>query len=178
MKKTNTKKLVISALFVALSLTLFMVEAMIPPVVPIPGIKIGLAYIPIIFIIFIGGVWRIYDALLVLIARILLSALVSGNLTAMYFAAIGGTLSLLIMGITRLAVKQPWASIPAGIFSAVGHNIGQLAAASTIYTMSVWAYLPWLIISAVLSGLFTGILTYLLTVKPHKIINKIKYIGE
>ncbi len=176
MKKINTKKLVMSALFVAVSLTLFLIESMIPPVVPIPGVKIGLAYIPIIFIIFVGGSWKIYDGVLVLFARILLSALISGNLTTLFFAASGGILSLIIMAVMKTIIKEPWASIPAGVFSAVGHNIGQLAAASVIYTFSVWAYLPWLLISAVISGLFTGVLIWLLTSKPHKIVKYIKNI--
>ena len=53
--RINTKKLTLCALFAAISLTLYIIESMIPTVVPIPGVKIGLAYIPIIFLIFIGG---------------------------------------------------------------------------------------------------------------------------
>ena len=163
-RKINTKKLVLCALFTAMSLTLFLIEALIPPIVPIPGIKIGLAYIPIILVIFIGGCWKISDAVLILVARILLSALISGNLTMLYFAAAGGVLSLSVMALVRYTIKAPWGSVAAGIFGAVAHNAGQLTAAMTIYSASVWAYLPWLILSAVVSGFFTGFIVYLFTV--------------
>ncbi len=173
-KNTNVRKLVLSALFAAVSLTLFLVESMIPPIVPIPGVKIGLAYIPIMLIMFIGGKWKIYDAALILAVRIILSALISGNLTSVYFSALGGLLSVLTMSITKLTIKEKWVTIPAGIFSAVAHNIGQLTAAMTLYGVMVWAYLPYLLISAVITGFFCGTLIYLLTKKESQIIRNIK----
>ena len=173
-KHPNVKKLVMSALFATISLTLFLIEAMIPPVVPIPGVKIGLAYLPVMLVMFIGGSWKIYDAALVLFVRVILSALISGNLVSVYFSALGGLLSMAVMSIVRLAVKQKWAVVPAGVFSATAHNIGQLTAAMTIYTASVWAYLPYLLISAVLTGLFSGLVIYQLIRKETTIIKNIK----
>ena len=175
-KHLNTKKLVLSALFAAISLTLFLLESMIPPVVPIPGVKIGLAYIPIMLVIFIGGEWQIYDAALILTVRVVLSALISGNLISVYFSAFGGLLSILTMSIMKLTIKAKWVTIPAGIFSATAHNIGQLTAAMTLYSFTVWAYLPYLLISAVLTGFFCGTLIYLIIKKDTKIIKNIKNI--
>lgn len=174
--RINTKKLTLCALFAAISLTLYIIESMIPTVVPIPGVKIGLAYIPIIFLIFIGGEWKICDAAAVLTVRVFLSALIAGNLVALCFSSVGGLFALITMAIMRTAIKEAWAAIPAGIFSAVMHNVGQLTAASFIYTWSVWAYLPYLLISAVISGLFTGLLIYFLVKKPNKLVNRIKYL--
>ena len=73
----TVKKTVFSALLAVMSLTLYIVEGMIPPVVAIPGFRIGLAYFPVLFSLYLGGRWKAYDTALILIARILLSALVS-----------------------------------------------------------------------------------------------------
>ncbi len=175
-KTPNIRKLVLSALFAAVSLTLFLIESMIPPVVPIPGVKIGLAYIPIMLIMFIRGKWKIYDATLILAVRVILSALISGNLTSVYFSALGGLLSILTMSVMKLTIKEKWVTIPAGIFSAVAHNIGQLTAAMTLYSVTVWAYLPYLLISAVITGFFCGMLIYLLIKKESQIIRNLKYL--
>ena len=175
--KASTKKLTAAAMFTAVSLTLYLVEAMIPPVVPIPGVKIGLAYIPVLFVAFVGGGWKMSDAALVLAARVLLSALVNGNPTALLFSISGGILAVTSMAVTKLFVKKPYGAAFAGIFAAVMHNTGQLAAASFVYTQSVWAYLPYLLISAILGGLFTGTLIYAILRKPSKAVNKIKFIN-
>ena len=86
----TVKKTVFSALLAVMSLTLYIVEGMIPPVVAIPGFRIGLAYFPVLFSLYLGGRWKAYDTALILIARILLSALVSGNITALLFSLCGG----------------------------------------------------------------------------------------
>lgn len=176
MTERNIRKLVMSALFATISLTLFLVEAMIPPIVPIPGVKIGLAYLPVMLVMFVGGNWKIYDAVLILFVRVVLSALISGNLVSVYFSALGGLLSVIVMSVMKLTVRHKWAVIPAGVFSATAHNVGQLTAAMTVYSVMVWAYLPYLLISAVLTGLFSGFVIYQLIRKDTKIIKNIKNI--
>lgn len=176
MTERNIRKLVMSALFATISLTLFLVEAMIPPIVPIPGVKIGLAYLPVMLVMFVGGSWKIYDAVLILFVRVVLSALISGNLVSVYFSALGGLLSVIVMSVMKLTVRQKWAVIPAGVFSATAHNVGQLTAAMTVYSVMVWTYLPYLLISAVLTGLFSGFVIYQLIRKDTKIIKNIKNI--
>jgi heptaprenyl diphosphate synthase len=176
MNKLNIRKLVLSALFVTVSLTLFLIESMIPPIVPIPGVKIGLAYLPVMLVMFIGGKWKIYDAAMVLFVRVVLSALIGGNLVSAYFSALGGLLSVIVMSIMKLTIRQTWAVVPAGVFSATAHNIGQLTAAMTIYSVTVWAYLPYLLISAVITGFFSGFVIYQLIRKETVIITNIKNI--
>ena len=148
----TVKKTVFSALLAVMSLTLYIVEGMIPPVIAIPGFRIGLAYFPVLFSLYLGGRWKAYDTALILIARILLSALVSGNITALLFSLCGGTLSFAAMAVTHLFIKEAWGVFPAGIFSAVMHNVGQISAASFIYSLSVFAYLPFLEVAAVVTG--------------------------
>lgn len=172
----SIRKLVFAALLTALSLTLFIIESMIPPVLPVPGFRIGLAYLPVLFSVYIGGNWSLYDTALILISRILLSALISGNLTALLFSSAGGILSFTTMALTHRFIKEPWGAFPAGIFSAVMHNIGQISAAALIYTASVFAYLPVLAVASVITGTFIAASVWLIVRKPNKIINKIKNI--
>lgn len=172
----KVKKLVFSALLAAMSLTLYAVEGMIPPVVPIPGFRIGLAYFPILFSMYLGGCWKAYDTVLILTVRILLSALISGNITALLFSLSGGVLSFITMAVMHRFIKEPWGAFPAGIFSAVMHNVGQIAAASLVYSVSVFAYLPFLVIASVVTGAFIGAAVWLIIRKPNRIITKIRNI--
>lgn len=170
----TVKKLVFSALLAAMSLTLYIVEGMIPPVVPVPGFRIGLAYFPVLFSLYLGGNWSTYDTALILITRVLLSALISGNLMALLFSLAGGVMSFAAMAVTHQFIKEPWGAFPAGIFSAVMHNVGQIAAASLVYTPAVFAYLPFLAIAAVLTGAFIAAAVWLILKKPNSLTDKIK----
>ena len=170
----TTKKLVFAALLAVMSLTLYVIEGMIPPIVPRPGFRIGLAYFPVLFSLYLGGNWSKYDTALILITRVLLSALISGNLMALLFSLTGGALSFVAMAVTHRFIKEPWGAFPAGIFSAVMHNVGQIAAASLVYSVSVFAYLPFLAIAAVLTGTFIAAVVWLILRKPNRIITKIR----
>lgn len=170
----TAKKLVFAALLAVMSLTLYVIEGMIPPIVPIPGFRIGLAYFPVLFSLYLGGNWSKYDTALILITRVLLSALISGNLMALLFSLTGGALSFAAMAVTHRFIKEPWGAFPAGIFSAVMHNVGQIAAASLVYSVSVFAYLPFLAIAAVLTGTFIAAVVWLILRKPNRIITKIR----
>ena len=170
----TTKTLVFAALLAVMSLTLYVIEGMIPPIVPIPGFRIGLAYFPVLFSLYLGGNWSKYDTALILITRVLLSALISGNLMALLFSLTGGALSFVAMAVTHRFIKEPWGAFPAGIFSAVMHNVGQIAAASLVYSVSVFAYLPFLAIAAVLTGTFIAAVVWLILRKPNRIITKIR----
>lgn len=172
----TVKKLVLSALLAAMSLTLYIIEGMIPPIVPLPGFRIGLAYFPILFSMYLGGSRSVYDTALILITRVLLSALISGNLTALLFSVSGGAAAFAAMAITHRFIKEPWGVFPAGIFSAVMHNVGQISAASLVYSVSVFAYLPFLVAAAVLTGAFIAAAVWFILRKPNKIIIKIKNI--
>ena len=141
------------ALLTAIALTIFMVEAQIPAVFAIPGIKLGLANIVTVWVMFHYGAG---DAALVLAARIFLGAVFSGNMSTLLYSAGGGALAWLVLwGMSKvLSRKQMWLASPV---SGVFHNLGQLmVAAAVMETTVVFAYLPWLVIAGVCAGLFTG----------------------
>lgn len=141
------------ALLTAIALTIFMAEAQLP-VIPVPGVKLGLANIVTVYVIFAMGPW---DALLVLSARVFLGAVFSGQPMTLIYSAAGGFLSWCVLCLLRklLTEKQIWLASPV---AAIFHNIGQLlAAAAVLRSWAVLAWLPYLVIAAVLAGLFTGV---------------------
>ena len=142
------------ALLTAIALTIFMVEAQIPALTTIPGVKLGLANIVTVYTMFVLGPG---DALLVLSARVFLGAVFSGQMMTLIYSAAGGVLSWCVLCLLRklLTEEQIWLASPV---AAVFHNLGQLlAAAAVMRSWAVMAYLPYLVIAAVLAGLFTGI---------------------
>lgn len=148
------KKLTVLALFTTLSLAIYAVESAIPPLVPIPGFKLGLANI-ITVILLRNASAR--DAFLVLIARILLSALLFGHALSLLYSLAGGILSLLLMMLcTRLLQKRLF--FLTGALGGLAHNTGQLVMAVIVTsTPGAAAYLPFLVLSGILTGIFTGL---------------------
>lgn len=143
------------ALLTAIALTIFLAEAQLDPLTTaVPGVKLGLANIVTVYAMFILGPG---NALLVLSARIFLGAVFSGQMMTLIYSAAGGFLSWCVLCLLRKALtkKQIWLASPA---AAIFHNIGQLlAAAAVLRSWAVMAYLPYLVLAALLAGLFTGI---------------------
>lgn len=142
------------ALLTAIALTIFLVEAQIPALTAIPGVKLGLANIVTVYAMFVLGPG---DALLVLCARVFLGAVFSGQMMTLIYSAAGGLLSWCVLCLLRrlLTGEQIWLASPV---AAVFHNVGQLlAAAAVMRTWAVLAYLPYLVLAAILAGLFTGV---------------------
>lgn len=142
------------ALLTAIALTIFMVEAQLPVVTIVPGIKLGLANIVTVYAMFTFGP---ADTLMILAARVFLGAVFSGQMMTLIYSAAGGLLSWCVLLMLRrlLNRKQIWLCSPvAGVF----HNLGQLlAAAAVMKTWTVLAYLPYLVLAGILAGLFTGV---------------------
>jgi len=142
------------ALLTAMALILFIVEAQIPPLVPIPGVKLGLANIITVYAMFKLGP---RDTLMILIVRIVLGNVFAGSVMAMMFALGGGLLCYCAMLVLRRMVteKQVWVCSAVG---AVFHNVGQMAVTVAVYrTLELMVYLPVLMLSGIVTGLFTGL---------------------
>ena len=150
----NTKKLTGMALLSAIALTIFMVEAQIPALVPIPGVKLGLANIVTVFAVFtLGG----REAALILAVRIFLGAVFAGNFSTIFYSAAGGALAILTTIVLKKLLKKNQLWI-AGIFGAIAHSIGQMAMAVTLTaTPSLAIYLPVMIAISIITGAFTGL---------------------
>ena len=152
-------KLTRMALLTAVALIIFMVEAQIPSSVPIPGVKLGLANIITVYAVFALGPG---PALMILVCRVFLGSVFSGQMMTLFYSLGGGLLCWCVMCLLRRIVteKQIWIC---SVFGAVGHNIGQiLVAAAIARTPALFAYLPVLIVSAVVTGACTGLAAQLL----------------
>ncbi|MCI8678081.1 MAG: Gx transporter family protein [Lawsonibacter sp.] len=142
------------ALLTAIALTIFLAEAQLPALTAVPGVKLGLANIVTVYAMFALGPG---DALLVLSGRVFLGAVFSGQMMTLIYSAAGGFLSWCVLCLLRklLTGEQIWLASPV---AAVFHNLGQLLAAATVLrSWAVMAWLPYLIIAAILAGLFTGV---------------------
>ena len=149
----KTKKLTQMALLTAIALTIFMVEAQIPALVPVPGVKMGLSNIITVFAVFAMGA---KEAAAILFVRIFLGAVFAGNFSTILYSAAGGALAIAVtIGLRKiLTQKQLWV---AGVMGAIAHSIGQMAMAIAItQTVGLVSYLPVMIICSILTGAFTG----------------------
>lgn len=147
------------ALLSAIALTIFVIEAQIPAVVPLPGIKLGLSNIVTVYAVWALGA---KEGAAVLFVRIFLGAVFSGNFSTILYSAAGGALAIL----TTIALKgvlkenQIWV---AGCLGAIAHSIGQMLVAVWVTgTPSLLVYLPVLILCSVAAGIFTGLCAQLL----------------
>ena len=154
----KAKRLTLCALLTAIALTIFVAEAQIPPIVPVPGMKLGLANVVTVYAMFALGPG---DTLMILLCRIFLGSLFAGGSTFFYSLA-GGLLCYLAMLLLRkvLTEKQLWVC---GAIGAIFHNIGQMGAAILIArTPKLILYLPVLLITGIAAGAFTGLAAQLL----------------
>lgn len=150
----NTKKLTFMSMLSACALIIFMIESQIPPLLPIPGIKIGLAnVITLIAISLLGG----KEAFIILIIRIILGSIFTGNLMSFTFSFSGGILAFAAIYWVYKISKN---ILAAAIFGALLHNIGQIVVAVLFSsTPEILWYLPPLILLAIFTGTFTGIIS-------------------
>lgn len=158
---SKSKKIVILGMLLSLALALHIAERMVPlPILPVPGVKLGLANIVTLVAIFILP-W--HEVVLFVVVRTLLSSLFGGGLSAFLFSLSGGLFSMGIM-LLLCYYANTWLSLPAiSVIGALFHNIGQLLiAALIVQTLGIFFYLPILIISAGLTGLLVGMTTMLL----------------
>lgn len=162
----GARRLTLLALLTAIALTIFMAEAQLPPILPIPGVKLGLANIVTVYAMFALGPG---DAMMILLCRVFLGSVFSGQMMTLFYSLAGGVLSWLVMLLLRrvLTLRQMWLCSPiAGIF----HNLGQLLVAVVLMgTWTVLAYLPYLIIAGAISGVFTGLCAQFLLARLKKL---------
>lgn len=152
--KPNTKHITVLALFTTLALSIYSIEAAIPPLVPIPGIKLGLANIITLIVL---RNFSAKDAFCVLVMRILLASFLFGQAISMLYSLSGGILCLIVMLLINKFLQGHCLFIT-GIFGALSHNAGQLIVAILLTASTApLSYIPFFVISGCITGLFTGL---------------------
>jgi heptaprenyl diphosphate synthase len=150
----SIKRIATIAALTAIALTIFMLEAQIPVIIAVPGVKLGLSNIVTLIAVYILSK---RDAGIILALRIMLGSIFAGNSMIFLYSAAGGLLSFASVCLTSsfLREKQIWA---VGVLSAIAHNAAQIAVAALVMdSLALFWYLPWLIIAAIITGAFTGL---------------------
>ena len=148
-------KVAVFGVFTSLALILSYVELLIPINFGIPGMKLGLANLLVVILLYKGCP---RDALLLSVIRILLSGLIFGNMFSIFYSLCGGLLSLAVMVFLKKTGQFTVAGISIG--GGASHNVGQLLVAMfVVQTYQVGYYLPVLLIAGVITGAVIGILS-------------------
>ena len=138
--------------FTALALIFSYIETLIPIQFGVPGIKLGLANLIIVIVLYRTG-WR--EALLLSVVRVVLAGFIFGNLFSIVYSLAGSILSLAVMAL--LKKTERFSVIGISIAGGVCHNIGQLIVAMVgVETYQVGYYLPVLLIAGVITGAVIG----------------------
>ena len=156
----KVKDLTRMALLTAIALTIFMVEAQLPGLSPVPGIKLGLSNIVTVYAVFTLGPGK---AACILFCRVFLGAVFSGQMSTIFYSGAGGLCAILVTIVSRrfLERKQIWV---AGVLGSIAHCAGQMAMAVALTsTPGLLAYLPIMIIVGIFTGAFTGLCAQFLT---------------
>lgn len=155
MKKT--KRLVLLAVLTAVAMILSYVESLLPSV-GIPGVKMGLANIAVIFALFRFG-WK--EAAALSLVRVVLVSLLFGSVGAMLYSLAGAVLSLAVMALLRRIDR--FSTVGISVAGGVAHNAGQILMAMLILqTKQLLGYLPVLAVSGIAGGVLTGLAAALL----------------
>ena len=138
----KTKKLTVMALTTAVAMILSFVESQIPAFVAVPGVKMGLANIAVVFALYKLG-WK--EAAAVSLVRVVLVSLLFGSIASLLYSLAGAVLSLLGMGFLKKTGRftEVLVSVAGGIL----HNVGQIGMACLILETDVLRYyLPFLLV--------------------------------
>lgn len=172
--RNDTRRLTALSLTVSFALILSFVESRIPAFVAIPGVKVGLANIAVIFALYKFG---IKEAVAVSTVRVILVSALFGTPVSFIYSITGAVLSLLTMSL--LKKLTPLHEITVSVAGGVMHNIGQICAASIILgTNVVLYYLPFLLLSGVIAGIAVGVASGLLIRKVNLDFSHVKKSDE
>ncbi len=151
---STTKRMTLCALLSAAALCIFVIESQLPPILPIPGVKLGLSNVMVLIAMHLmGRGW----AAGVLCIKLVLGAVFTGSAASFMYSFTGGVLAygLLCVLVSVLPQNLLWVI---SALSAIAHNAGQLAVAVFVTgTPSLVYYAPVLLISAIVTGSLTGL---------------------
>ena len=153
----ETRKIARMGLLVALSMILSYVESLIPAFVAVPGVKVGLANIVVIFALYTLGP---IEALIVSLLRVILSSFLFGSVLSLLYSLSGALLSL--GGMILMKKLKIFSTTVVSVTGGVLHNVGQILVACLVLETDVLLYyLPVLILSGVITGAVIGIISSL-----------------
>ena len=154
----KAKNVALYGLLIALALVLSYLQSLVPLSFAVPGIKMGLPNIVVVFALYR---LRARDAAVISLVRVLLVSVLFGNVFSLAYSAAGGVLSLLVMMLLKSTGK--FSETGVSVAGAVAHNAGQiLVAMFVLETGRLVYYLPVLCISGTVAGVCIGLVSALL----------------
>ena len=148
----KTRKLTTLALTLSAAMILSYIEGTLPPFMPLPMAKIGLANIAVLFALYRLGAW---EAACVSLARVTMMFTMFGTGVSFIYSLAGAAVSF--MGMALLKKSRLFSPAAVSVGGGVLHNCGQiLAARFMLSTDAVVYYMPALMVSGVLSGAAVG----------------------
>jgi len=145
----KTKKIAYISILACLSIIFGYIESLFPAS-PIPGIKLGISNIVILFALYKTDFG---SSFLIMLIKVLVTSLLFSGFNVFIYSLAGGIFSILVMHFSVKLFSKVGVSMAGGVF----HNIGQLlAAAFMMQTSAVFVYTPYLLISGVIVGFITG----------------------
>lgn len=165
--RISTKKIALCGVLTALAMIFSYIESVIPIPIPVHGIKLGVANIAVITILYVLGV---KEAIVINLLRIALTALLFGNVNSFLFSISGAVLSLTIMIIMKRL--DFFSCIGVSVCGGVMHNVGQIIAAVFIMgSEAIVLYLPVLIVSGVFTGVVIGVVSGIVAKHVKKVVS-------
>ncbi len=150
----KTKKLTTHALLLALALILSYLESLVPMSFAVPGIKLGLPNVVIVYALYKLGA---KSAVSISIVRVILVSILFGNVMTMIYSLVGAALALMLMWLLKKSKK--FSPVGVSVAGALGHNAGQIFTAMVLLeTGGIIYYLPALCVSGAVTGVLIGLL--------------------
>lgn len=154
----KTKRLALMAMAIALAMILSYVESQIPAFVAIPGIKMGLPNILVVFILYKLG-WK--DALAISLLRVFLVAVLFGSVLSLAYSFAGAAISF--MGMLAMKKSGLFSTVAVSVAGGVLHNAAQIGVACLVMeTNLITYYLPFLVLSGTIAGVVIGLASALM----------------
>lgn len=161
----NSKKIARYALLVALAMVLSWLESLVPLSVAIPGVKLGLTNLVVLFALYRMST---ADAITISLIRVLLVSITFGNAYAFAYSFAGAVLSFIIMW--GLKQRGKFSTIGVSVAGGVGHNLGQIIVAALVLENSgIFLYLPALMLSGTVAGVCIGVVGGIIVQRIKKI---------
>ena len=153
----KTKKVALTGLLIALALILSYLESLVPMSFAVPGIKLGLPNLVVVF-----ALYRLRPSVAAAISlvRVALVAILFGSVLSLAYSAAGAVCSFLVMLLLKKTGRFGCTGV--SVAGAVTHNLAQIAAAAVLLETGALAwYLPVLLLSGTLAGVCIGLLAAL-----------------
>ena len=165
--RNKTRRIALLGVLTSVALVLSYLEVMLPPIsTAVPGIKMGLPNIIIIFLLYKFG---LKEAVTVSLIRVFIVALLFGNVMTLAYSVAGAVLSLGLM--TLFKKLDFFSQVGVSIIGGISHNLGQILVAIFLFdTIQIGYYMIVLSITGTIAGVLIGIISSILVKKLEKLV--------